>query len=249
MNEPSTYAAGWFPDPSRRYELRWYNGHSWTGDVSSGGQRFVDPVPAGIMTFSAETSDPGRRPSQTLATVSMIAGLLAVATAWMPIVVVVGGVSAIAAVVLGGVALSRVSSGRAAGRGMAIAGLVLGIAGVALTPIGVVLTGRVVDELIRFAEPGPVSVEVETCAGEDGRIEVSGSIVNLDDTLQSYVIEIELSDIRGRDDVVQVAVDDVEPGGSRTWSTSEASVLDGNLRCRVDVTGPYPFGIRPPERD
>ena len=38
------YPAGWFPDPLGRYDHRWFNGTTWTSDVSLDGQRFVDPL-------------------------------------------------------------------------------------------------------------------------------------------------------------------------------------------------------------
>lgn len=252
MNDQSAYGAGWFPDPARRYELRWYNGHAWTGDVSVNGQRYVDPIPASVSgpaTPPPMAGPPNGTPSRSLAVLAMIAGLVAVTTAWMPVVVVLGAIAALTGVVLGAIALSRVSSGLASGRGLARAGLALGVVGVALTPIGISLTGRVVDELRLFAEPGPLSVDITTCRVDDGRLDVTGSIVNLDDTVRGYVIILELSDIRGRDDVVQISVDDVEPDRPRQWSTDAPSALDGDLRCSFDVTGPYPFGIRPPERD
>jgi hypothetical protein len=35
--------ANWYPDPSGRYELRYWDGSQWTEHVSRGGQQFVDP--------------------------------------------------------------------------------------------------------------------------------------------------------------------------------------------------------------
>ncbi len=45
----TTPAPGWFPDPHRRHELRWWDGSQWTNQVSSGGQQgWDDPtVPLG----------------------------------------------------------------------------------------------------------------------------------------------------------------------------------------------------------
>jgi hypothetical protein len=253
MNEQAGHEAGWFPDPTDRYEYRWYNGRAWTGDVSVGGRRFVDPAPdwsAARAKDAPSTPDrPGRPLDRTLAVLAGIAGSLAVATAWMPVMVVVGVLAAVAAIVLGAVSLTRVAAGRAGGRGLARTGLALGIVGIALSPVGIVLTGRVVDEVRRFAEPGPVSVDISSCTVADGRVEVTGSIVNLGDTVSEYVIVVEMSDVRGRDDVVQIAVGGIEPDVRTTWSTTEASALTGVLRCSTEVTGPYPFGISPPARD
>jgi hypothetical protein len=35
--------AAWYPDPSKRYELRYWNGTAWTEHVSRAGQQFTDP--------------------------------------------------------------------------------------------------------------------------------------------------------------------------------------------------------------
>jgi hypothetical protein len=35
--------AGWYPDPSGRFEMRYWDGTSWTEHVSRAGQQFTDP--------------------------------------------------------------------------------------------------------------------------------------------------------------------------------------------------------------
>lgn len=52
-----THPPAWHPDPSGRYELRWYDGTQWTANVSVNGQQLVDPegngatvVPTGAQT-------------------------------------------------------------------------------------------------------------------------------------------------------------------------------------------------------
>jgi hypothetical protein len=35
--------AGWYADPSGRYELRYWDGDAWTEHVARGGQQFTDP--------------------------------------------------------------------------------------------------------------------------------------------------------------------------------------------------------------
>jgi len=39
----SAVAAGWYADPSSRFELRYWDGSQWTEHVSRGGQQFTDP--------------------------------------------------------------------------------------------------------------------------------------------------------------------------------------------------------------
>jgi hypothetical protein len=41
---PGTVAAGWFADPRRRHELRYWDGRRWTEHVADRGTRGVDPV-------------------------------------------------------------------------------------------------------------------------------------------------------------------------------------------------------------
>lgn len=38
-------AAGWYPDPSGRFEHRWHDGQNWTSNVATQGQQYDDPVP------------------------------------------------------------------------------------------------------------------------------------------------------------------------------------------------------------
>ena len=39
----SAAPAGWYADPSSRYELRYWDGTQWTEHVSRSGQQFTDP--------------------------------------------------------------------------------------------------------------------------------------------------------------------------------------------------------------
>jgi hypothetical protein len=39
----SAVPAGWHPDPSKRYEMRYWDGEKWTDYVSSQGQTYTDP--------------------------------------------------------------------------------------------------------------------------------------------------------------------------------------------------------------
>ncbi len=42
---PPPAGARWAQDPTRRHELRLWNGQRWTADVSDGGIAGVDPLP------------------------------------------------------------------------------------------------------------------------------------------------------------------------------------------------------------
>jgi hypothetical protein len=39
---PSAAPAAWYPDPSKRFELRYWDGSEWTEHVARGGQQFTD---------------------------------------------------------------------------------------------------------------------------------------------------------------------------------------------------------------
>lgn len=39
----SAVPAGWYADPSSRFELRYWNGTEWTEHVARSGQQFTDP--------------------------------------------------------------------------------------------------------------------------------------------------------------------------------------------------------------
>jgi hypothetical protein len=41
---PGQPAPGWFPDPARRFRLRWWDGTTWTAQVSDGGPAKNDPA-------------------------------------------------------------------------------------------------------------------------------------------------------------------------------------------------------------
>lgn len=49
-------AAGWFPDPTRRHEQRYWDGTEWSEHVVDGGRRSVDPIRRGGAAGSAETA-------------------------------------------------------------------------------------------------------------------------------------------------------------------------------------------------
>ncbi|MEZ5248618.1 MAG: DUF4190 domain-containing protein [Ilumatobacteraceae bacterium] len=168
--------AGWFPDPLGRYDHRWFNGTTWTGDVSVDGRRTVDPVPAHAVWAPLGAPGagwPGQRPpSRTMAVLSMVLGIVSVATGWMPFVFVLAAVAAIAAVVLGVIVRRRAAVGRATGAGMATAGVVLGPIGLDVHPRRLVLRGAVAGRH-RVRRTGPHDAEIVACVAEELGVRVS----------------------------------------------------------------------------
>ncbi len=266
-DRPTATPAGWFPDPLGRYDHRWFNGSAWTADVSVDGGRFVDPSPFSgpvspadpTATAPTRPSTPGGtpfgtpiggvpQPSRTLAVLALIAGLVSIATGWMPILFVVGALAGIAAIVIGTSARRRATQGRAGGRRMALAGLILGPIGLASCVVGVLLTGVVLREVREYTEPGPTDVEVTSCVVEGRAVRVSGTIENLDDMVRDYSIVIEVIDGRDVVDRDDVPVVDVSPGELRSWK--RLILTRGNTpaeaECEVfSVMGPFPFGLDP----
>jgi hypothetical protein len=55
-------APGWYPDPTRRYEQRYWDGTTWTDNVARGGQQFRD------VGQQQQTAHTGSGPTQTVHT-------------------------------------------------------------------------------------------------------------------------------------------------------------------------------------
>jgi hypothetical protein len=158
-----TTAAGWFPDPTGRFEFRYHNGERWTNDVSVDGERYVDPVgittpgsvPAASGPAAPGPASSGPAPSAPAPSGPPVAGAVPLppgSIARPP-----GRGKAILAFLLGlgGVALAWTPFLFVIGLGLAVAALVLGVqvlrrrptsgvrgfavAAVALAPTAVVL--------------------------------------------------------------------------------------------------------------
>lgn len=235
--------SGWFPDPLGRYDHRWFNGSSWTSDVSVDGQRFVDPL--GVSPGGAGgPASAGNR----AATAAMICGLVGVSVAWAPFIVVAGIVLGVIALVAGirGLRRSR-SIGR--GRGAAITGIVTGGAALALSILGVVLSIAVIREVLDFIEPGPRFVEVRSCVADGRDVLVDGTITNLSDERRDYTV---FAEVDGR--TAFAAVEFVDPDEVVRWEVSlrtpEALGSCDPDDVEVIVNGPFPFGVETdPVRD
>lgn len=238
-----TYQPGWYPDPSGRFEFRFHNGSIWTADVSTSGQRYVDPLGAAPSTPRPSfTGQPAARNGLALA--SMILGIVALSIAWIPFVVVLGAVCAVLAVVLGVVALRRARH-TAHGKGFAIAGLVTGLLASALCVVGVVFSFAVVRAVDRFDNPAANRVSVTSCELDGSTVTVVGAIENLDEVEADFTVQIAFTR-PGTDNPHRSGrafVDDVAPGESASFELSRQIGLD-EVDCVVtDVTGPLPFGL------
>ena len=233
MPDPTSTPSGWFPDPLDRYDHRYFNGATWTSDVSTGGQRFVDPLGIGPGGPAAT-----RQPTNGAATAAVVMGSIAVAIAWIPFIVVIGAVLAVLALVFGIIGLKR-SAAAGVGRRSAVAGIVMGGLGIAASVVGVILSIVVLREVIRFVEPGPVATDVTGCSVEGRQADVAGTVSNLDDDPREYTLFVEIG---GRTEVV--VVEQLQPGETAAWSTVVTMGSTGaDCEPEIIVQGPFPYGI------
>jgi len=244
--------AGWHPDPSGRYELRYHNGARWTGDVATNGRRYVDATPA---SDGGPTLDPPPRSGGALrnrvATASMVLGIVAVAVGWLPVVAVVGLVAAMVALVLGLIGRRRARAG-AGGAGFATAGIALGAIGMVVGAVGIVITVVLVGAVERYEDPAANTTTVTSCEVDGRRLEATGTLTNDGDRAASFTVRVELEGDRAEHATRRerlAEVDDVAPGASATWSAGlllgDRSPPSDPVCSVVAVHGPLPFGIDP----
>jgi hypothetical protein len=232
--------SGWFPDPNGRHEHRYFNGRTWTADVSDGGHRSIDPL--GSMPSPAAAYVPARR-GNGMATAALVCGIGAVLLAWIPFIVVAGFVLAVLALVFGvqGVRRSNLTE---TGRGQAVAGIVLGALGVALSVIGVILSVVAFREVRAFMNPAAHDVEVTSCAVVDGVATAEGTLTNRDDDPSRFTVFVEL---RVGDERSEHAdrLELLDPGDTATWRVAEFDVgaAEGCDTDEIHVFGPFPFDV------
>lgn len=237
-------AAGWYPDPAGQFEYRWFNGERWTADVSTHGQRFVDPRSLAPAPYSYPPTNlplAGRTPKRGLAVASFVLGLSALATAWLPFVFVLAGIAAVLGFVFGLLALGRVRRGEGGGGNLAGWGIAASVAAAALCVVGFFLTRDVIRELDRLFDPGPYATTVDRCDTNNGLITFDGRIENLDDVYHDYTVFVRFTD--GADDLLEfdtVTVRRVPPGESGALhATAFADAT--TVRCEIyDVQGVSP---------
>lgn len=239
---------GWYADPLRRFELRYFNGAAWTADVSNGGQRFVDPlgVAVGLRQESGRPTpvpDSGSTVS-SVATASMVLGIIAVAIAWMPFIVVFGAIAAVLAVAFGSVALHR-SGPSDAGRSRAVVGLITGGCGLIVAVLGAVLTFVVLDVYDAYVNPPPYEATITSCEIAGSRAIASGRLANLGDNTSDFSLLIGF--VRpGTDNphrTSRIVLDNVEPDTLADFEAERQVDLDEVDCIVIEVTGPLPFGL------
>lgn len=174
-----------------------------------------------------------------MAIASFVLGISSLIIGLLPFVVLLAFAGAVIGLVLG-IRVLRTKGDRPPPRaGLATAGVVLSSLAFVTCAIGVALTVQVIRAIKELREAGPHEVSLTRCQ-QDGRLaDVRGTITNLDEVTNSYVVAVELSHGDGVLAVLSVHVDDVTPGGTEPFSTSEFLDEEGSLECRiVEVRGP-----------
>ncbi len=214
---------GWLPDPSGRYQFRWFNGQSFTGDVSVGGNRFVDPLP--LVHIS-------ERRTRGMAVAGFVVALIAAMLAWLPFVFVVGGVAAIVAFVLSLLGLRAARRNAGYGRALAASGVAISVLAAGLTVAGFYFTRYAIRELDKIGELGEYQVAVDACRSSDGLTVFDGHITNLDDEQHGYYVAVEFlvrNEVTARRNLGPVQV---SPGETANLHLAEF-IESGPVECRV----------------
>lgn len=235
--------AGWFPDPLGRYDHRWFNGRTWTADVSVDGNRFVDPL-------GVDLGPPSRTDRST--TAALVCGIVGVTIAWVPLAVVLGTVLGVIAVAAGyrGRRSAR-STGSPSAR--ATTGMGFGVATLLVSIVGWTLTVDLFREVVAFVEPGPRLVDQVACSivdDVDGTTAVvTGTLTNLDDDIRSYTVFVTVgADEEAPGTVARYAeIVDLPAGEMASWTVRVDGVGAGQAQttcaAQVVVNGPFPWGI------
>jgi hypothetical protein len=237
---------GWYADPLGRFELRYYNGVAWTADVSTSGERFVDPLGIDVGGHSRRPARSGatEHAPTALATASMVLGIVAVAIAWIPFVVVVGAIAAVLALVFGIVAIRR-SGPSGAGRSRAVVGVITGGSGLLAAALGAVLTVVVLDVYDSYLNPPPNEAVITSCEVVGSRAIATGRLENLGDDTSDFSVLVGFAR-PGTDNphrTTRVTLDDVEAGTSAPFDAERQVELDDVDCIVIEVTGPLPFGF------
>ncbi|GAB3599401.1 DUF2510 domain-containing protein [Microbacterium tumbae] len=119
---PTSIPAGWYPDPQQPNLQRWWDGNQWTEHLAS-----IGPAATGSGSLYNEARDLAAGKNSP-ATWSLVMGLLGLFLGLMPSLVwnLVSFSSGAAAIIWAVIGLNRAQRVNR-GRGLAIAGLVIGI--------------------------------------------------------------------------------------------------------------------------
>jgi len=180
----------------------------------------------------------GQRPSSGLAIAALVVGVISFVLAWIPVVNIVSILGGIAAVILGVVALRKANRGVAGGKGMAIAGTVLGGISLVLSIIVNVFLGVAIDDAINSAEsaapalaPSVQPAEAEETADAEQPAEAeepapaAGGVLPLGEAAEvgDYTINVTGLDRDANEEIA--AADATNPAPDGQYVLAEVSVV------------------------
>ena len=236
---------GWYADPLGRFELRYYNGTAWTADVSTGGSRFVDPMGLAVgPAVQPQQSDAATATTTSTPTAAMVLGIIAIAIAWMPFLVVLGVIAAILAIVFGAIGVRR-SGPSGQGHSRSIVGMATGASALIAAGLGIMLTVAVLDVYSDYTDPEPNEVSITSCEIAGSRALATGSLENLGSETADFSVLVGFVRI-GTDNphrTSRVLIDDVGPGQTEEFRAERQVELDEVDCLVIEVTGPLPFGL------
>jgi len=247
----------WYPDPSGRYEFRYHNGTTWTADVSTDGERYVDVLgtshtptgptsgpTSGLTTGPA--GDTGGNSGNGIAVAGLTCGILSIAFGWLPVVFVLGALLAVLGMVFGVMGLRR-SRRSGSGRGFALAGTITSAIGLGVAVGGLLFTIAVFRALERYENPAEHAAEVTGCEVDDGTATVSGELRNDSDDTASFTVRVDVvrSGSGVRVSTTRRELIDVAPGETRSWEVTRRVTVDAVECSTPNVSGPLPFGVDP----
>jgi hypothetical protein len=159
------------------------------------------------------------KPSNGIATAALVTGIIGLLTSWF----VLGGVLGVIALVLGIVGVKKARE-VSTGRGMAIAGIVLGILSIVVAIAVIVAAKWLVDnadELFEEVDPSQYQLTREECRVNGSTLTASGTITNLEDKSRRYVITVNSTGGVGTGTFATA-----EPGQTVKWSILSSDVVD-----------------------
>jgi hypothetical protein len=254
--QPPAAAPGWYSDPTRRFEFRYFNGSRWTADVSVHGNRQIDnggpisPQPAAYLTSWGPAAPIDRPPGRGFAIASFVLALASIVIGWIPFLFVIAVGAAITALVFAVIGIRRARAAGGRGMGFAVTGAILTPIALGVCVVGFWFTRVVMEEVGEFVDPGTYQLaEDQPCTVVDGVATLTGTITNRDRRTRSYTLTVAFTDNSPgssprRIDTDTVNVDELAPGATASWEAVRL-VGDANLvACEVTaVYGPAPFGL------
>ncbi len=236
--------AGWHPDPTGKYEYRYFNGHQWTADVSVHGQRFIDNTSPATWQpgWGPQPPEPSKR-TRGMAIAAFVVGIVSVALAWVPFVFVLAAVGAVLACVFGILGVRAAARQEGHGRGYALWGIALAFVALALCSVGFLFTRVVVRQVNAYLSPGPHQVSIERCemSQQTGLLMVA-TIQNQDVKAHRYEVTVKYRFADGTTESEVLAIPSVAAGSAKEFNSHATVVKAGGVQCEITtVYGPAPF--------